>query len=233
MKLRLDSSRFQVITFDCYGTLIDWESGILSAIRPILSFHKAELADVEILQLYSELEVEAESAGFRAYREVLSQVIRGFGERFGFRATQEEQQSLPNSLADWKPFPDTVAALQRLKTRYKLGIISNVDDDLFSATARRLETAFDYVITAEQAHAYKPALKIFQLAQTRIGVSPENWLHAAQSVYHDVVPGKSLGLSTAWVNRPSIRPGSGAAKQASAEPDIEVKSLQELADLLL
>ncbi len=232
MKSALDFSRFRIITFDCYGTLIDWESGIFSAIRPILSFHKAELSDVELLQLYGELEAESESAGFRPYREVLSGVIRGFGTRFGFRATQEEQQSLPNSLAHWKPFPDTVAALHRLNTQFKLGIISNVDDDLFSATARRLETDFDCVITAGQARAYKPALEIFQLAQTRMGASVENWLHAGQSIYHDVVPAKALGISSAWVNRPSIRPGAGAAKQASAEPDLEVKSLQELADLL-
>ncbi len=135
----LDFSRFQAITFDCYGTLIDWETGILGAIRPILLSHGAELNDPEILRLYSELEAEAESSHYQPYREILRDVVRGFGNRLGFHATDVEQQSLPNSLANWKPFPDTVAALRQLKTRFKLGIISNVDDDLFSASARRLE----------------------------------------------------------------------------------------------
>jgi 2-haloacid dehalogenase len=134
-------------------------------------------------------------------------------------------------MSDWAPFPDTVAALLRLKTKFKLGIISNVDDDLFSATAPHLETNFDYVTTAAHARAYKPSLEIFRFAQERMGVPSENWLHAGQSIYHDVIPAKSLGISTVWVNRPSIRPGAGAARQASAKPDLEVRSLAELAQL--
>jgi 2-haloacid dehalogenase len=227
-----DFTRFQAITFDCYGTLIDWETGILTAIRQILSRHKAESSDVEILRLYSEFEAEAESGEFVPYREVLCRVVRDFGARLGFRPTPDEQQSLANSVADWTPFPDTVPALQRLKTKFKLGIISNVDDELFSQTARRLEVNFDYVITAGQARAYKPSKTIFNLAQTRMGVAAENWLHAGQSLYHDMIPAKSLGISTAWVNRPSIRAGSGAAKQALAEPDFQVARLRELVDLV-
>ena len=225
------ASRFRVITFDCYGTLIDWEAGILSALRPILSAHEAELSDPEILRVYGELEAETESSAYLPYREVLRQVVSGFGDRLGFSATEQEKQSLADSLASWRPFPDTVAALRRLKARFKLGVISNVDDDLFAATAPRLETDFDHIITAGQAHAYKPSLEIFRLAQNRIGVSSAEWLHAGQSVYHDVVPAKSLGISTVWVNRPSLRPGSGAAKPASAQPDLELTSLQALANL--
>ncbi len=227
----LDFSGYSVITFDCYGTLIDWETGILGAIRPILSSHGAALTDPEILRLYGELEADAEASDYRPYREVLCDVVRGFGTRLGFHATEEQQRSLPDSMSDWAPFPDTVAALRRLKTKFKLGIISNVDDDLFSATAPHLETNFDYVTTAAQAHAYKPSLEIFQLARKRMGVAPENWLHAGQSIYHDVTPAKSLGISTVWVNRPSLRPGAGAARQASAKPDIEIGSLAELAQL--
>jgi len=227
----LDFSRFQAITFDCYGTLIDWETGILGAIRPILRSHGAELSDPEILRLYSELEAEAESSHYQPYREILRDVVRGFGNRLGFHATDVEQQSLANSLANWKPFPDTVAALRQLKTRFKLGIISNVDDDLFSASARRLEIEFDFATTAGQARAYKPSLDIFRLAQKKTGLQPEQWLHAGQSIYHDVIPAKSLGISTVWVNRPSPRPGAGAAKLASAKPEVEVATLQQLADL--
>jgi 2-haloacid dehalogenase len=231
MTSSLDFSRFQAITFDCYGTLIDWETGILGAIRPILFAHGAELSDSEILRLYSELEAEAESSRYRPYREILRDVVRGFGVRLGFHATDAQQQSLPDSMSNWKPFPDTVAALGQLKTKFKLGIISNVDDDLFSASARRLEIDFDSVTTAGQARAYKPSLGIFRLAQQKIGILPEHWLHAGQSIYHDVIPAKSLGIATAWINRPSSRPGAGAAKQASAIPDVAIHSLAELAQL--
>jgi 2-haloacid dehalogenase len=190
------------------------------------------LRDTEILRLYGELEAEAESSHYQPYREILREVVRGFGIRLGFDATDEEQKSLPDSLANWKPFPDTVAALRQLQARFKLGIISNVDDDLFSASARQLEVDFDFVTTAGQAHAYKPSLEIFRLAQKKMGILPEQWLHAGQSIYHDVIPAKSLGISTVWVNRPSSRSGAGAAKQASATPDVEVHSLAELAQLV-
>jgi 2-haloacid dehalogenase len=225
-------STIRIITFDCYGTLIDWETGILSAFRPILSSHGAELGDADILGLYGELEAEAEAGEFRPYRDVLRRVVRGFGERLGFESSFQEQDSLPNSLAGWTAFPDTVAALRQLHAKYHLGIISNVDDDLFAATASRLQTEFNFITTAGQVRAYKPSHKIFELAQQKMGVPTEQWLHAAQSVYHDVVPAKALGISTVWVNRTSARPGAGAAKPASAEPAAEVATLQELADLM-
>jgi 2-haloacid dehalogenase len=231
--LALDFAGFTIITFDCYGTLIDWEAGILGAIRPVLAAHGAHLSDAETLRMYGEIEADEESGGYQPYKEILQAVVRGFGTRLGFVPSTQEQQSLPDSLRNWKPFPDTVAALRRLKSKFQLGIISNVDDDLFSATARRLEISFDQVVTASQAHAYKPSLEIFGLAQTRIALPPGQWLHAAQSVYHDVVPAQLLGISTVWVNRPSLRPNSGAAKQASAKADVEVSSLQQLADLVV
>ncbi len=227
----LDFARFQVLTFDCYGTLIDWETGIFSALRPILAARGKSIADTELLKVYSELESEAERGEFRSYRQVLESVVRGFGERLGFKPTEAQARSLPDSLANWRPFPDTVAALQKLKTRYQLAVISNVDDDLFAATARRLDVPFDHVITAQQARAYKPSMRVFNLAQQRIAVASAQWLHAAQSIYHDVVPARSLGIATVWVNRPSPRPGAGAAKAAAGEPDLEVPDLKTLAEL--
>jgi 2-haloacid dehalogenase len=227
----LDFSRFRVLTFDCYGTLIDWESGIFAALRPILAAHKKTLSDSALLKLYSELEATAEGREFRPYREILQSVVYGFGKRFEFTPTRAQLTSLPDSLASWQPFPDTVAALRKLKSRYQLAIISNVDDDLFAPTAKKLEVNFDHVITAQQARAYKPSLKIFKLAQQRMGITPDQWLHVAQSVFHDVVPAKSLGITTVWVNRASSRPGAGAAKSASANPDLEVPNLETLADL--
>ena len=230
--LALDLSRFSIITFDCYGTLVDWETGILDAIRPILSAHKAHLSDVGILRMYGEIEAEEESGPYQPYKEVLRAVVRGFGTRLGFVPSEKEQHSLPNSLANWKPFPDTVAALRQLKQQFKFGILSNIDDDLFSATAPQLEIGFDLVITASQARAYKPSLDIFRLAQKKIGLPQEQWLHAGQSIYHDVIPAQSLGIATIWVNRPSPLPNSGAAKPAQGKPDVEVANLKELADLI-
>ncbi|HEX3106465.1 MAG TPA: HAD-IA family hydrolase [Terriglobales bacterium] len=227
-----DLSRFSIITFDCYGTLIDWETGILDAIRPILSAHNAHLGDADILRMYGEIEAEEESGEYQTYREILQSVVRGFGTRLGFLASQQEQQSLPDSLANWKPFSDTVGALRLLRRKFKLGILSNIDDDLFSATAPQLEVEFDYVVTASQARAYKPSTDIFQLAKKKIPFATQQWLHAGQSIYHDVIPSQSLGIATVWVNRPSPVPNSGAAKPASAKPDIEVSSLRELTDLV-
>jgi len=230
--LALDFSRFSIITFDCYGTLIDWESGILGAIRPIISAHGAHLSDVEVLRMYGEIEADEESGEYQPYREILRAVVRRFGTRLGFVSSEKEQESLPNSLANWKPFPDTVAALRQLKQGFKLGILSNIDDDLFSATAPQLEVDFDHVVTAAQSRAYKPSLDIFRLAQKKIELPVTQWLHAGQSIYHDVIPAQSLGIATVWVNRPSPLPNSGAAKPAQAKPDVELASLQELADLV-
>jgi len=227
----LDLLRFKVLTFDCYGTMIDWETGIFSALRPILAAHDQEISDSALLELYSELELKAESGEFLRYRDVLQSVVRGFGKRLGFSPTDAEARSLPESLACWQPFPDTVEALRKLKSRYQLAVMSNVDDELFASTAPKLGVAFDHVITAQQAGCYKPCIRMFKLAEDRIGVNREQWLHVGQSIYHDVIPAQSLGIATVWVNRPSPRPGAGAAKTAAGTPDLEVPDLNTLANL--
>jgi len=225
----IDFSRFEILTFDCYGTLIDWETGILSALHRILSAHAKKVDEATLLHLYGDFELRAEQLPFQSYREVLASVVRQFGEELGFTPTPVEIQSLPNSLSTWKAWPDTVAALHQLKTRFRLAILSNVDDDLFATTRPKLEVDFDEVITAQQAQAYKPSLKFFELALSRIQAPAHRVLHVGQSIYHDVVPAQALGLATVWVNRPSARPGVGAVKAADAKPDLTVTSLQELA----
>jgi len=227
----LDFSRFEILTFDCYGTLINWEAGILSALHRILSAHSKKLDDATLLQLYGDFEHRSEQGTFQPYREVLVSVVRQFGSELKFTPTPEEVRSLPDSLATWQPWPDTVAALRELKTRFRLAILSNVDDDLFAATRPKLAVDFDQVITAQQAQAYKPSLKLFELALQRIQTPAHRVLHIGQSVYHDVIPAQSLGLATVWVNRPSARPGVGAVKSAEAKPDLTVRSLEELASI--
>lgn len=224
----LSFDQFEAITFDCYGTLIDWESGLLGALRPILRRHGLNLSDTQILEMYGRLEPEAQNP-YRRYREVLAEVARGFGQRLGFPVAPAEEGSVAESMKEWRPFPDTVAALEKLKTRFKLGIISNVDDDLFAASARHLKIKFDQVITAQQAKAYKPSLALFHLALKRFGISAERVLHAGQSVYHDVVPAKSLGLATVLV----YRRGFGATRPTEGTPDLQVPDLRTLAELAL
>jgi 2-haloacid dehalogenase len=222
----LNFDQIRAMTFDCYGTLIDWETGLLGAMRPVLHSHGHDLSDGQILEIYGELEPREQNP-YRRYREVLANVVRGFGDRLNFWVSDQEAESLPESVKDWLPFPDTNIALAKLKTRYKLAIISNVDDDLFAATSRHLGVHFDEVITAEQAGEYKPSLKPFLLALQRLGLGREHVLHVGQSVFHDVIPAKSLGIATALV----YRRGFGATKPAVGRADLEVSDLQELASL--
>jgi 2-haloacid dehalogenase len=227
----LDFKSFRLLTFDCYGTLIDWETGIFSALRPILQEHGKVVSDSTLLELYGEFEAKAEAEEYRSYREVLQSVVRDFGERLGFTPSNAQQRSLPDSLQHWPAFPDTQEALQKLQSRYELAVISNIDDDLFAKTLPKLGAQFREVVTAQQAGCYKPCRKLFRMASERCGISSQHWLHVGQSIYHDVVPAKSLGIATVWVNRPSPRQGVGAVRRASGEPDLEVPDLKTLADL--
>jgi 2-haloacid dehalogenase len=222
----LNFDAYQVLTFDCYGTLIDWEHGILEALRPVLLAHNLHLSDTELLALYAVLEAQAEAGVYRPYRSVLRQVLEGFGAKLGFGPTPQELASLAASLPHWQPFPDTVAALRALKSRYKLAVISNIDEDLFAATAQQLQVPFDWVITAERVRSYKPSRQNFTSAIAYIGVPPAQLLHVAQSLYHDIVPAKQLGLAAVWVNRYQLRPE--ATSQAQVQPDLEVPDLRTL-----
>ncbi len=225
----LDFSRFNVLTFDCYGTLVDWESGIVKAVRPVLAAHGKKLADSEIIAIYSPIERELEKPPHRSYREVLREVVRQMGRKLGFTPSEVEAESLPESVGTWLPFPDTVPALRALSARYKLAIISNIDDDLIAETARRLEAPFDWIVTAQQAGSYKPSPKNFELALQRIGVSRGQVLHCAESRFHDIAPARALGIATAWVNRAQGRPS--ASGEDAAKPDVEVGSMEELAKI--
>ncbi|KAB8145884.1 haloacid dehalogenase type II [Chloroflexia bacterium SDU3-3] len=228
----VDLDTKEVLTFDCYGTLIDWESGIAAALLPILQRHGVALEREQALQLFAELESAAEAGPYMAYRDVLASCVRGFGQRYGFAPSAEEQARFAGSVGDWPAFPDSPAALARLASRFRLVVISNVDDDLFALSNARLGVRFADVITAQQAGSYKPSLNNFHVAFERIGVPQQRILHVAQSLFHDHVPAKQLGLDTAWVNRRAANPGFGATLPAEARPDITVPDLQSLADLL-
>jgi len=228
----LNFDAFEALTFDCYGTLIDWETGIWQALQPTLAAHGVSLERQQALELYAELESQIEAGEYRPYKSVLRLVLQGFGSRLGFTPSEAEMQAFAASVKDWLPFPDTPPALQALRRKYKLAIISNIDDDLFAFSAQKLGAPFDWVITAQQAKSYKPSLNNFRLALERLGLPREKILHVAQSLYHDIAPAKSLGLATVWVNRRRGQAGFGATPPAKAQPDLEVPDLQTLVEIM-
>ena len=228
--MSLDPDQYDALSFDCYGTLVDWASGISAALQPILREHDVDIDDQELFRHYGRFEKDVESGRYVTYREVLRRVARRFGDHFGFKPTNAEIERFAGSVGDWPLFPDTNEALRRLSGHFRLAVISNVDDDLFRDTARHFDVDFDGVITAEQVGAYKPALDHFEMVFTRLGGPPNRVLHVAQSVYHDVNPAGRLGLSCVWVRRYGERFDPSAPQ---TEPVRTVPDLTSLADLLL
>ena len=219
------SPRFEIVTFDCYGTLIDWESGISDAFLRQSEIDWFPLERELVLAAYHEAEPVVERAPYKSYRAVLAQVAVRVAARFGWKLSPKRAEFLAASLPLWKPFPDTNPALGELVAMgYRLGILSNVDDDLLTETRSRLSAPFDVVVTAQQVRSYKPALPHFHEARDRIGDGP--WLHAAQSWFHDVVPATALGIPVAWINRKAEPRPDGPA------PTVELENLRELADWL-
>jgi 2-haloacid dehalogenase len=225
----VDFAAYDVLTFDCYGTLIDWETGLLAALREALP-GSVDVGDDARLERYARHEAEAERPPYRTYREVLAAGVRGVADDLRLDVGDDAVARFAESVLEWPAFPDSAEALGRLHERFRLGVITNCDADLFAASSERLGTDFDWVITADAARAYKPALTGFELAFTTIPVSRERILHVAQSLFHDHVPAKQLGLTTVWIDRRHDRPGSGATPPARATPDATFPSMQAFAD---
>ncbi|MEG4344166.1 haloacid dehalogenase type II [Microcoleus sp. A003_D6] len=230
----LDFNQFEVVSFDCYGTLIDWERGILPVLKELLSNREIDLSDDGTLELFAEFESELENQNnhYIRYREILQQIVKKIGQRFNFEPTATELNCVVDSIKNWQPFPDTVAALSALKQKYKLAVISNIDGDLFAGTAKHLKVEFDWLITAEQVRSYKPSTRNFEIALETMGISADKLLHVAQSIYHDIVPAASMGISTVWVNRRHDKTGFGATLPASGQPDLEVPDLKTLVEVI-
>lgn len=218
------SRPYDVITFDCYGTLIDWDAGIRGAFDRAIAETSAEIDARRALAVYEEIEAEVEAERYRQYREVLVETARRVAGRLDWALPEAKAGFLPDSLPFWIPFPDTNAALERLfKAGYRLGILSNVDDDLLEGTRRHFTVPFDLIVTAQQVGSYKPAAGHFVTARQRLGDA--RWLHAAQSHFHDVTPARRHGVPTAWINRKRLVRGE-------PRPDRELFTLTELADWL-
>jgi 2-haloacid dehalogenase len=232
---------FSTLTFDCYGTLIDWERGILAELRPWAARHGIRADDDALLTAFGETELRCETATpGRLYPAILGDVLAQLAERWNASLEPQEAATFGGSVGRWPVFSDSVEALQYLKRHYKLVVLSNVDRASFAKSRERLGVVFDRVITAEDVGSYKPNRRNFEFALADIaktlGVEKHQVLHTAQSIFHDVIPAKSLGLATMWINRRKGRPGWGATPppRVDAEtmrPDFEVASLAELATL--
>jgi 2-haloacid dehalogenase len=227
----IDLAAYDVLTFDCYGTLIDWESGLLAALRPVVDAHGVNASDDELLEVYAKHEAALESGTYLRYRGLLGAALQAMGTDLGFDPTRHQMAAFGDSVGDWPAFPDSAEALGRLQRRFKLAPITNCDDDLFARSAERLGVDFDWVITAQQAQCYKPSRGPFELAFETIDAPRERILHVAQSLFHDHVTAKELGMTTVWIDRRGDRAGSGATPPAEARPDLRLPDMRSLADM--
>jgi 2-haloacid dehalogenase len=228
---------FAALTFDCYGTLIDWESGILTALAPWRQRVGLTLDDEALLTLFSEVEsrIEAERPTL-LYSDLLAEVIKDMGRRSGATASEAEAASFGQSVKDWPAFPDSAEALAYLKRHYKLAILSNVDRASFAHSRRKLGQEFDLVVTAEDVGSYKPALKHFEVGLARLaamGIAKSKVLHTAQSLFHDHVPAKKMGLASFWIDRRAGKTGTGATKPPpeQVKPDWTAPSLAAMVEM--
>jgi len=226
----IDYDPFEVLTFDCYGTLIDWEAGIAAGLAAVTRAHGLDWPSEELLTTYAGHEAELEAGPYRRYRDILAAACRGVCADLGVAPTDDEIAAFAGSVGDWPAFPDSADALAALQRRFKLAVITNCDDDLFAASNRRLGVTFDWIITAQQAGSYKPSHRNFEVAFDRIGRPRDRILHVAQSLYHDHVPARELGLSSVWINRRGDREGSGATPAAEASPDATFSDMASFAE---
>lgn len=232
--MSLDPTGYDALSFDCYGTLIDWEAGIVAVIGPWARRHRPEMSDEGVLVAYSENEaaVLRETPGI-LYPDALREAFRRTGEALGLPVTDIEADTLGDSVPDWPAFDDSAEALAILKDHYALVILSNVHRAGFAASNERLGVEFDEILTAQDIGSYKPNPANFEALERR--AAERGWsgrlLHVAQSLFHDHVPAQQFGLPGVWINRRHDRPGWGATPDPQASVDIaaEYPSLMDFA----
>jgi 2-haloacid dehalogenase len=220
----IDPSTIQALTFDCYGTLIDWEAGVRDYVAPILALSsQREVTAEQWVERWEHIQFQM-LRPYRPYREILQRSYDATMQYFGMEAFVDAGAGLARSVAEWKPFVDTRRALRRLARRYRLAIVSNVDNDLLADSVGQLQAPFSCLVTAEDVRAYKPDPKSLELAITRLAVAPGAIVHAAFGWKYDLAPARALGMRACFVNRGGV---------TVDEPrDLEVASLDALADAL-
>ncbi|MFQ3623586.1 MAG: HAD-IA family hydrolase [Acetobacteraceae bacterium] len=229
----LDLHRYAALTFDCYGTLIDWEKGILGFVEPLCRAQGRDWSAAHILEAFGDLEHrEQERDPAALYPVILERTFLALCDRLGLRRDLAQARAFGVSAGDWPPFPDTAAAMGQFHGRFVLGILSNVDDASLARSIAAIGVAPDFTVTAQQVGSYKPATAHFERALAILaerGIGRERVLHVAQSMFHDIAPARALGLPCCWVNRRARRAGQGATPAAHVVPDYAVSSLAELA----
>ncbi len=227
---------FKILTFDCYGTLIDWESGMYAALEPLAARAKRKLPRDQALEAHSRHEAAQELATpGKNYRELLAIVYKRLAEEWEVPASWEECLAYGQSIRDWPAFTDSAEALAYLKKHYRLVILSNVDRTSFAGSNRRLGVEFDHIFTAQDIGSYKPDLRNFDYLLAKLedaGIAKGDLLHVAQSLYHDHVPANRMGVASAWIDRRHDKPGGGATVLPDPMPrfDFRFTSMAELAD---
>jgi 2-haloacid dehalogenase len=227
---------FKALTFDCYGTLIDWETGILAALEPLLSAGKVTLGRDAVLAEFAKQESAQEAATpAMLYRDLLAEVHRRTARAWQVSVPEALHRAFGSSVPQWPVFADTPAALQYLGRHYKLIILSNVDRDSFGGSNPKLGVKFDAVCTAQDIGSYKPDPRNFRYlieAVAKLGIDRGQILHTAQSLYHDHAPAKAAGLATAWIDRRDQQDGWGATLPLTDRPayDFRFVTLREMAD---
>ncbi|MCY3874099.1 MAG: haloacid dehalogenase type II [Rhodobacteraceae bacterium] len=234
MRLRING--FRILTFDVYGTLIDWESGMINALRPLTGKVGRSLSTDEILEAHAYHESHAQKwTPTRVYRDLLAVVYRRLGEEWGIGTTWEECRAYGKAVGDWPAFHDSPGALAYLKEHFRLAVLTNTDNASFEFSKARLGVEFDFVFTAEDIGSYKPDGRNFDYmlsALARAGYGRSDILHVAESQFHDHVPARSLGLANCWIYRRHEKPGFGATMPPAEEPgfDFRFNSMAELAE---
>jgi 2-haloacid dehalogenase len=231
----IDFGRYKVLTFDVYGTLIDWETGLLRALEPWRDRAGVSASDSELMQTYAGIEAQImREAPGTLYPKVLETALKRMAEQYGADATAAETEAFGRSIGDWPPFRDTPDALRYLAQHYRLVVLSNVDKASFRRSAERMGVTFHRALTAEEIGSYKPSLRNFEYALAELGkegYGKDDILHVAQSLFHDHVPAAQIGLTSVWINRQGARPGGLTPRpEGEARPAMEFPDLASFAE---
>lgn len=215
-----------VISFDCYGTLVDWEAGITSFLTQTFK-DKGVLADVSgVLKAREDIEFELIQGAYRSYSDILSLSLKDAFYRFGIQYSDVDGKRLAESVPNWPVFTETRPALEKLAKKSRLVIISNIDNDIIEKTRNNIGAKFRLTVTAQDAQAYKPSIKPFELAQRKLGCKPADFLHVSSGFRYDIPPAHKLGFRTAWINR------KHEEKPKGHQVDHEFESLTQLAEFV-
>jgi 2-haloacid dehalogenase len=232
----IEWSGIKGLTFDCFGTLVDWEKGILADLKSGLMTRSGKepstyYDDDELLRFYGQAEPAAQGTPFKPYREVLKIALLRVADAGHLKV--KDPEVLIKGLPSWPVFDDVRDALGRLKTRFKLGLVTNCDRDLIAPITERLGVAFDAIVTSEQVAAYKPSPKPLEEAVQQLGLDKSAVAHAAQSLFHDIEPARALGIATVHVDRREGRPGGATPRPTTAiVPDLRVTGLSGLCNAI-